>query len=223
MEKYFDSVSKPYYAGLDLEDVKPEYHYLVGATPENQEKARRHEKKIKTLTEENLPMSPIDPVYDAKWRYYWKIGERPAEAMDNFPQVIPAEGIDGWEEKMDKWGYKLHGAVFTVAEMAALGMGLEKETFTKCLDGGAHLLAPTGSDLQKNGKGAIFAGFHYDISFLTIHGKSRFPGLYVWLRNNQKLQVKVPDGCLILQSGITFEHITGGYIHAGFHEVVCTE
>ena len=99
---------------------------------------------------------------------------------------------------MDKWGYKLHGAVYTVAEMAALGMGLEKNTFSKCLDGGAHLLAPTGSDLQKNDYGAIFAGFHYDISFLTIHGKSRFPGLYVWLRNNQKLQVKVPDGCLIL-------------------------
>jgi hypothetical protein len=30
-------------------------------------------------------MSPADPVYDAKWRYYWKIGERPEEAMDNFP------------------------------------------------------------------------------------------------------------------------------------------
>ena len=33
----------------------------------------------------------------------------------------------------------------------------------------------------------------------------------------------MPDGCLLLQSGITFEHITGGYVHAGFHEVVCTE
>lgn len=99
---------------------------------------------------------------------------------------------------MDTWGYKLHGAVYAVAEMAALGMGLEKDQFTKCLNGGPHLLAPTGSDLKKNKEGAILAGFHYDISFLTIHGKSRFPGLYVWLRNNQKLQVKVPDGCLLL-------------------------
>ena len=124
---------------------------------------------------------------------------------------------------MDKWGNKLEGAVYTVAEMAAIGMGLEKDKFTSCLKGGAHLLAPTGSDLAKNGEGAIFAGFHYDISFLTIHGKSRYPGLFVWLRNNQKLQAKVPDGCLLLQSGITFEHMTGGYIHAGFHEVVCTD
>ena len=223
MEKYFDSVAPGYYAGEKLEDVKPEYHYLVGATPENQEKARRHDKKIKSLTEDNLPVSPVDPVYDAKWRYYWNIGERRDDSMDRFPQVIPAQGIDGWEEKMDKWGNQLISAVYTVAEMSALGMGLQKDSFTKCLEGGNHLLAPTGSDLAKNGLGAIFAGFHYDISFITIHGKSRYPGLYVWLRNNQKLQVKVPDGCLILQSGITFEHITGGYVHAGFHEVVCTD
>lgn len=85
------------------------------------------------------------------------------------------------------------------------------------------MLAPTGSDLERNPKGSILAGFHYDISFLTIHGKSRYPGLCVWLRNNQKLAVKIPDGCLLLQSGITFEHMTGGYVHAGFHEVVVTE
>lgn len=99
---------------------------------------------------------------------------------------------------MDKWGYKLLNAVNTVAEMSAIGMGLPKNTFVEMMDGGAHLLAPTGSDLKKNDVGAIFAGFHYDIAFLTIHGKSRYPGLFVWLRNNQKLQVKIPDGCLLL-------------------------
>lgn len=124
---------------------------------------------------------------------------------------------------MDKWGYKLHGAVNAVSEMCAIGLGLEKTNFTEKLSGGAHLLAPTGSDLEKNDVGAIFAGFHYDIAFLTIHGKSRYPGLYVWLRNNQKLQVKVPNGCLLLQAGKTFEHISGGHVLAGFHEVVYTE
>jgi len=99
---------------------------------------------------------------------------------------------------MDKWGNKLFDAVHVVAEMAAIGMGLEKTSFTKRMEGGAHLLAPTGSDLIKNDVGTIFAGFHYDIAFLTIHGKSRYPGLYVWTRNNQKMQVKVPEGCLLL-------------------------
>lgn len=106
--------------------------------------------------------------------------------------------------------------------MAAIGLGLNKDTFTSWMKGGAHLLAPTGSDLKKNDIGAILAGFHYDIAFLTIHGKSRYPGLSVWTRDNKKMQVKIPDGCLLLQAGKTFEHITGGYVLAGFHEVIYT-
>jgi isopenicillin N synthase-like dioxygenase len=35
--------------------------------------------------------------------------------------------------------------------------------------------------------------------------------------------VKVPDGCLLLQAGKQFEWLTGGYVLAGFHEVVVNE
>jgi len=124
---------------------------------------------------------------------------------------------------MNLWGHKLLDAVHSVAEMAAVGMGLPQNAFLERMDGGAHLLAPTGSDLEKHDVGAVFAGYHYDISFLTIHGKSRYPGLYAWTRENTKLQIKVPEGCLLLQAGKTFEHITGGYVLAGFHEVIYTE
>ena len=85
MEDYFNQVSEDYYQGRPLTDAKPQFHYLVGVTPDNVEKARKHEKKIKTLSLENLPVSPVDPVYDAKWRYYWKIGEREENGPDNFP------------------------------------------------------------------------------------------------------------------------------------------
>ena len=88
---------------------------------------------------------------------------------------------------------------------------------------GPHLLAPTGSDLTKNDTGTVFAGVHYDLNFLTIHGKSRFPGLYIWLNDGTKMSVKVPDGCLLIQSGIQIEWMTGGFIKAGFHEVVYTD
>jgi isopenicillin N synthase-like dioxygenase len=145
--------------------------------------ARDHKKRMAAYSEENKPVSPVVPIYDAKWRFMWKIGERPAEAGDNFPQVVPKDFPD-WEEKMNKWGFKLNDAVFQVAEMAAIGMGIDKNTFTDNLKGGAHLLAPTGSDLAKNDVGAIFAGFHYDIAFLTCHGKSRYPGLFVWTRDH---------------------------------------
>ena len=197
MEKYFESRGDMLKNGLELEDEKPEYHYQVGVCPKNNEIARKHSKKMREYTTENKPVSPMDPVFDCKWRYMWKIGDRPAEANDNFPQVIPRDFPD-WEEKLDNWGGKLLNAVYTVAEMTALGLGVEKSTFTQHMSGGAHLLAPTGSDLMANDVGSIFAGFHYDIAFLTIHGKSRFPGLYIWTRNNQRIQVKVPDGCLLL-------------------------
>jgi hypothetical protein len=128
-----------------------------------------------------------------------------------------------WEEKMNAWGNTLHTAVGTVSEMAAIGMCLPKDTFTQRTQGGAHLLAPTGSDLVKNEVGAIFAGFHYDISFMTIHGKSRYPGLSVWTRDWKKKAVKIPQGCLLVQAGLSFEHITGGYVLAGFHEVIYTD
>lgn len=36
-----------------------------------------------------------------------------------------------------------------------------------------------------------------DLNFLTIHGKSRYPGLHIWARNTGKrLVASVPDGCL---------------------------
>jgi len=88
--------------------------------------------------------------------------------------------------------------VEAVSKMAAVGMGLEEEIFTTKLKLGNHLLAPTGSDLKKYDVGTIFAGYHYDLNFLTIHGKSPFPGLFIWTREGKKSTVKVPTGCLIL-------------------------
>ena len=80
----------------------------------------------------------------------------------------------------------------TVAEMAAIGMGIDRNTFTSMMKRGPHKLAPTGSDLARYKVGTIFAGFHYDFNFLTIHGKSRYPGLFAWLRSGEKFSVSVP-------------------------------
>jgi isopenicillin N synthase-like dioxygenase len=59
---------------------------------------------------------------------------------------------------------------------------------------------------------------------LTIHGKSRYPGLNIWARNSPlKIAVKVPTGCLLVQAGKELEYLTGGKILAGYHEVVVNE
>ena len=155
-------------------------------------------------------------------------------AQLNASPVLPA-AFPEWQEKMDQWGSKLHDAVSVVADMLASGLGLEPKVFTEMAQNGPHLLAPTGSDLKKYGKvGTVLAGFHSDLNFLTIHGKSRFPGLNIWTRSGEKLLVKIPgklnpkiclhvDGCLLVQAGKQLEYMTGGTIVAGFHEVVVVD
>lgn len=90
-----------------------------------------------------------------------------------------------------------------------------------------HLLAPTASDLQKYGaKDTILAGFHTDLNFLTIHGRSRYPGLHIWARNTgRRIPVKIPPGgnYLLVQAGKQLEHLTGGLVKAGYHEVVVND
>lgn len=75
-------------------------------------------------------MSPFPPEYDAKWRYFWPIGDRPEEVRNDLPKTIP-DNFPDWELKMDQWGNHMVSACETAAEMAAVGLGLEKETFTE--------------------------------------------------------------------------------------------
>lgn len=128
--------------------------------------------------------------------------------------------------------------------MVALGMGLSRTTFTDASRYGyevngfnwlidlnilfrPHLLAPTASDLNKYGKkDTILAGFHTDLNFLTIHGRSRFPGLHIWARNTGKRIPVVfpPSGrYLLVQAGKQLEHLSGGLVKAGYHEVVVNQ
>ncbi|MEW5313807.1 MAG: hypothetical protein WDW38_005344 [Sanguina aurantia] len=162
---------------------------------------------------------------DLKWRYFWRVGERPAQS--NFSElnaapVIPP-GLPHWSRVMDGWGCKLLEAASTVSHMAAVGFGLPPDAFTSRMAHGPHLLAPTGSDLcSHQDPGTVFAGFHYDLNFLTLHGKSRYPGLFVWLRDGRRVEVRVPSGCLLVQAGKQLEWLTGGAVKAGMHEVVLT-
>lgn len=224
MERYF---ARP--RDVKLKDARPELAYQVGITPEGIEKPRcitdsSIQDAIATYPDGHRPYQPCGP--DPKWRYFWRLGKRPTVTKFrelNADPVIP-EGFDDWEEVMNDWGNHMLDSVSTVSEMLAVGFGLEKDTFTRRMHLGPHLLAPTGTDLEKYGEeGTIIAGFHNDLNFLTIHGKSRFPGLSIWLRDGTKVQVRIPDGCLLLQAGKQMEWLTGGYIQAGYHEVVCTK
>lgn len=127
---------------------------------------------------------------------------------------------------MDDWGYKLLHSLFTVADMLALGLDLPPGCLREKMHMGPHLLAPTGSDLSEiddRSVGCALAGFHYDLNMLTIHGRARYPGLYVWTREGRRIPVLVPDGFLLVQSGVQLEFLTAGTMLRGMHEVVVSE
>lgn len=230
MEAYFEQTEDE-----KLKDTRPHLSYQVGATPSFVEKPRSAQLSannaqdqeiasyISSLSDENKPL-PVKGG-DCKWRFFWRIGARPKDTK--FPEmnaapVIP-EAFPTWQQDMDEWGSVLSNSVKTVCSMLSKGLGLSKD-ISEMTENGPHLLAPTGTDLSAYGiKDQVFAGFHYDMNLLTIHGKSNYPGLQVWTRGGVKVEVSCPQGCLLIQAGKQLEILTGGVIKAGFHQVCCTE
>ena len=77
-----------------------------------------------------------------------------------YPNDVP-KGFPQWEKSMDGFGGKMLSSCEIAAKMAAIGYKLPENTFSDMMRYGAHLLAPTGSDLAKFDEGTIFAGVHY--------------------------------------------------------------
>ncbi|KAJ9078067.1 hypothetical protein DSO57_1010672 [Entomophthora muscae] len=231
-QEFLDLLEKYYGQGHDqvMKDARPEVGYQVGVTPPATEEPRCKrdptcQNIIANIEAAERPLESDGP--DPKWRYAWRIGNEGSNEklrLLSHEQVVP-KGFPGWENIMNNWGNSLHQTVATLSEMAAIGFGLPKSTFIDMITNSSHLLAPTGSDLSRYNKaGTILAGFHYDLCFMTIHGKSRFPGLNIWAKGNKnKVQAKVPDGYLLVQAGMQLQWVTGGVINAGYHEVIVTE
>ncbi|KAH9937218.1 Clavaminate synthase-like protein [Fomitopsis serialis] len=219
-------------------DERPELGYQVGVTLENTEKPKCavDEPCLNVIARLDPAERPLDITAhspDPKCRFFWKMSEKPpyetAYPGLNAPNVVPeADSIrDRWTPIMETWGKSMKNAVEDLGEMICIGLGLPREFFRDAGRYGPHLLAPTASDLVKYGqKDTILAGFHTDLNFLTIHGRSRYPGLNIWARNTGKrIPVKFPPTgrYLLVQAGKQLEHFSGGLIKAGYHEVVVNE
>jgi len=223
----------------DLEaDEHPEWSYQVGVTLENTEKPKCavDEPCLKVIARLDPAERPLDisgHSPDPKCRFFWRMSQQPPYETA-FP-VVKAQNVvpnaphikNRWTPIMQQWGRSMKNAVEDVADMISTGLGVPPKTFSEAGRYGCHLLAPTASDLIKYGKKeTILAGFHTDLNFLTIHGRSRYPGLNIWARNTgRRIPVKLPatGSYLLVQAGKQLEHITGGLIKAGFHEVVVND
>lgn len=115
MERYFsqnEEAKRP--------DVHPELAYQVGATPEGTEKPRcLRDKAIREQAErlppEHRPSLPNSA--DVKWRFFWRIGERPTHTRFkelNAAPVVPA-AFPEWGTVMTSWGTKMLTTVHTVS------------------------------------------------------------------------------------------------------------
>ncbi|KAG2497219.1 hypothetical protein HYH03_004808 [Edaphochlamys debaryana] len=224
LERYFEQP-----ADRKMADCRPALDYQVGVTPCGTEVPRclvdpQLQDQLRRLQPPNRPTLPTGA--DLKWRYFWRVGPRPPATA--FPElnaepVVPT-GFPDWAPTMDAWGSALLGAAQAVAGLLGRGLGLPERQLQDVMSHGPHLLAPTASDLDCNGRlGAVLAGYHYDLNLLTVHGRSRFPGLFVWLRDGRRVPVRIPEGCLLMQAGKQLEWLTAGHIMAGFHEVVVVE
>jgi isopenicillin N synthase-like dioxygenase len=223
----FLDMMESYFEGSDgVRDARPEHSYQVGVTPNHVERPLNHCARMGALGPDDKPLSLCPPEKDPKWRFFWRVGSRPKTTQFpdlNADPVIPPE-IPQWSLVMNTWGDLMLNSLTTLSEMAAVGFDLPADAFTSYMNNGPHLLAPTGSDFTRFGdKNTVLAGYHYDLNFLTIHGKSRYPGLNIWTRNGERVGVKVPDGCLFVQAGKQIEYMTGGHVLAGFHEVIVTD
>ncbi|KAK4143206.1 uncharacterized protein C8A04DRAFT_29230 [Dichotomopilus funicola] len=219
-------------------DERPELAYQIGVTLENTEKPKCAVDEpclnvIQRLAPAERPLDISAHSPDPKCRFFWRMVEPPPYETQfpglNAANITPdAPHIkERWGPVMNQWGASMKNAVEGLTQMTAVGLGLEADTFKDAGRYGPHLLAPTASDLQKYGqKDTILAGFHTDLNFLTIHGRSRYPGLHIWARNTGKrIPVKIPAGgnYLLVQAGKQLEHATGGLVKAGYHEVVVNE
>ncbi|KAH6635786.1 hypothetical protein F5144DRAFT_156438 [Chaetomium tenue] len=219
-------------------DERPELAYQIGVTLENTEKPKCAVDEpclqvIERLAPSERPLDISAHSPDPKCRFFWRMVESPPYTSKfptlNADNIIPeAPHIrERWEPTMNQWGTSMKNAVEGLTQMTAVGLGLEADTFKEAGRYGSHLLAPTASDLAKYGQvDTILAGFHTDLNFLTIHGRSRYPGLHIWARNTGKrIPVKIPSGgnYLLVQAGKQLEHATGGLVKAGYHEVVVND
>ncbi|UNI22342.1 hypothetical protein JDV02_008238 [Purpureocillium takamizusanense] len=236
----FLDLLEDYFAQSDEElrkDERPELSYQIGVTLENTEKPKCAVDEpcldvIKRLHPSQRPLDISGHQPDPKCRFFWRMAEPPPYDTEfpglNAANVTPAAAHikERWAPTMNQWGASMKNAVSKLSEMTAVGLGLPAEYFSDAGRYGPHLLAPTASDLVKYGKrDTILAGFHTDLNFLTIHGRSRYPGLNIWARNTgDRIAVKIPPGnYLLVQAGKQLEYATGGLIKAGFHEVTVNE
>lgn len=214
-----------------LQDERADLGHQIGYTPPFAEQALEPDSGwVASLVDGNRPtpeawrVNNALPKGDPKSRFFIPYGMKPEQTnypMLNAQPVIPAAFADVWESATQAWGDQMSQTLDTVRIMLAFGYRLPWSHFLFDTTAAPHLIAPTGSDLDRFGTpGTMLAGCHQDLNELTIHSQGNAPGLFIWTRKGVRMPVRIPKGHRLIQAGMQVEYRTAGCIRAGWHEVV---
>ncbi|XP_058784811.1 uncharacterized protein LOC131659671 [Vicia villosa] len=161
--------------------------------------------------------------------FHWSIGMRPT--VTQFPilnqkwQNVPHSfSPSNWKDKFDGCGDKLLDTLRLVAELLAFGYRLPRDTFSSFIHMGPHFLVASGLDLRDLGdEGTLLSPCQCDSTFLSIQAGNMFPGLNMWAKSGRKVEVAIPDGCLLVQTGKQIEWMTAGSCKASRYERVLSK
>ena len=182
---------------------------------------------------------------DPKWRFFWRIGGRPAEGGFedlNAKPVCPAH-FPQWAETMvagaahargrddvrrdgrrrlrpaARRDQRPHAPRVAPARADGLGPGAGHANRRRHRARGIHndvrksarererararaRCAPSPATARSTAALTLAlsrADPPKQLNLLTIHGKSRYPGLHVWTKDGTKMRVAIPPGCLLVQ------------------------
>ncbi len=223
-----DVISHVYRASTEVQQqfVRPDLFYQVGLTPPNTETHRQHE-GWDLLPKQHRPLTNFDGKDEHKYRWFDPIGP-----VDVIPYKPVTPDIPGFRQSMVRWGEALAYTVVKdrLAKMIAFGYGLPVDYFEEILARGAHLVAPTGTELgrclemlaEEEVPFIKLAGFHNDLNWGTIHGRATIPGLWIWTTEGKRVLVRIKEGHLLFQVGQQLAAQTAYRMKAGYHEVVIT-
>ncbi|CAD8207667.1 unnamed protein product [Paramecium pentaurelia] len=214
MEQYFQKRALQLEQSGKVDDCFPQYKYQIGLGYENIGKPNYDKESLKSMIDQ-----PILIDRDPKWKYFWPYRY---DGQYNPPQWVPKD-FPNFERIMNKWQISLLRTTELVLEILSLAFNEKQDFFYNNMNKATHLLSPIGCDLQKHQINTRFSGYHYDLNFITVHTKSRFPGLFVWLPNGKRVELRIPEQTVLLQPGKLFELMTGGVYKAGYHEAFLTE
>jgi isopenicillin N synthase-like dioxygenase len=142
-------------------------------------------------------------------------------------QSVKSDDITPNNENWIKYAIPYENEMFRtinkIAYICAQEFNLPSSFFPNRMLNGPTTLASIRYHAIDKKQNDVIKGFDCELSLLTAFGSSSYGGLNVWTRDGNKISIKIPDGCLLIQAGKQLEYLTGGYIYSGFNEIVVSD